>query len=111
MAQAQTVRIPKFNSLADDMEAAIESFLNYGRAKNLSPNTLIYYKHRLRAFRGFRTRPHPGDNHTRCYTGLPGAGNAEDKPIHGQPQLHSRESLFRFSHAGRLHRGEPDQRG
>jgi integrase/recombinase XerD len=53
MADARAVRIPKFNSLADDMEAAVESFLNYGRAKNLSQNTLGYYGHRLQAFRSF----------------------------------------------------------
>jgi integrase/recombinase XerD len=53
MAQARAVRIPQFNSLADDMAAAVESFLNYCRAKNLSKNTLIYYQHRLRAFRDF----------------------------------------------------------
>ncbi|MBP6963843.1 MAG: tyrosine-type recombinase/integrase [Armatimonadetes bacterium] len=47
----QVVRIHA--SLADDMNAAVNGFMNYCRAKNLSPNTISYYRYRLQAFERF----------------------------------------------------------
>ena len=47
----QVVRIHA--SLADDMNAAVTGFMNYCRAKNLSPNTISYYRYRLQAFERF----------------------------------------------------------
>lgn len=50
MAKSQVVRIDSFVSPAEDMTAAVQSFLSYCRAKNLSPNTLAYYNYRLKSF-------------------------------------------------------------
>jgi integrase/recombinase XerD len=60
MAAGQAIRIDAFNSLAEDMPAAIEAFLSYCRAKNLSENTIIYYRYRLGSFKQYLDQNAPG---------------------------------------------------
>lgn len=44
----------------DNLHAAITAFLLYCRARNLSPNTLTYYKYRLLAFTRYLDKSNPG---------------------------------------------------
>ncbi|MCE5197978.1 MAG: tyrosine-type recombinase/integrase [Armatimonadota bacterium] len=60
MATGQLIRIDAFNSLAEDMSAAIEAFLSYCQSKNLSNNTIIYYRYRLESFRRYIDKNAPG---------------------------------------------------
>lgn len=53
MAQTNVVRISQFTSLADDLQAAIDSFFAYCKGKNLSDRTIEYYGHRLQAYRRY----------------------------------------------------------
>lgn len=50
METANVVRISGFSPLSENLSAAIDGFLSYCRSKNLSPNTIIYYRLRLQAF-------------------------------------------------------------
>lgn len=43
----------RFTPLCDDMAAAVCAFLDYARAKNLSPRTVEFYADRMRAFTTF----------------------------------------------------------
>ena len=49
MARANVVRIHSLNSLADDLQSAIDGFLAYCKSKNLSSHTIGYYSYRLHA--------------------------------------------------------------
>jgi integrase/recombinase XerC/integrase/recombinase XerD len=60
MAGAHLIRISSFNHLAENLPAAIESFLNYCRSKNLSGETVKYYRYRLQAFARFLAHDAPG---------------------------------------------------
>lgn len=60
MARSQVVRIDKYISPALDLECAITGFFNYCRARNLSPNTILYYQYRLGAFKRYTDAKHPG---------------------------------------------------
>ena len=60
MAQSNVVRIAKYAPLSEDLGAAIEGFLNCCRSKNLSGNTLIYYRNRLNAFSRYLEETCPG---------------------------------------------------
>ena len=53
MTGGQLLRIGSVANLADSLTAAIDGFLVFCRSKNLSPNTLIYYQYRLRAFQSY----------------------------------------------------------
>lgn len=53
MVTGQTMRVGALTDPAKNLGAAIEHFLTYCQAKNLSGNTLIYYRQRLEAFRSF----------------------------------------------------------
>jgi len=54
------VRLSDFNSLADDMDAAIDAFGAYNKAKNLSPRTLEFYSERLLSFQRYIAARAPG---------------------------------------------------
>ncbi len=56
MPVGQAIRISSATDLADNVTAAVDAFVIYGQAKNLSPNTLLYYQYRLRAFRDYLDR-------------------------------------------------------
>ncbi len=60
MAKANVVRIAGLTHLAEDLTAATESFLNCRKSMNCSPNTIVYYQNRFRAFAGFLDRKAPG---------------------------------------------------
>ena len=49
MARANVVRIHSLNSMADDLQSAIDGFLAYCKSKNLSCHTIGYYAYRLHA--------------------------------------------------------------
>jgi len=53
MAIGQLVRLGWLTDPAHDLNAAIECFLTYCQAKNLSPNTVQYYAYRLGSFRRY----------------------------------------------------------
>lgn len=50
MARGQALRITAFNHIAEDMPSAVQSFLSYCMCKNLSSQTIQYYRYRLDAF-------------------------------------------------------------
>ena len=60
MSKGNVIRLSLEQSLADDMPAAIESFKNYCRSKNLSPNSIAYYHHCLLCFTRFLDSAYPG---------------------------------------------------
>lgn len=60
MEQSNVIRIGKNRSLSEDLPAAIDGFINYCKCKNLSPNTLIYYRSRLDAFHTYVEMSCPG---------------------------------------------------
>lgn len=60
MATGLPTRFSAFRSLADDLDAAKEGFLSYCSAKNLSENTLIYYRQRLDALARYIQTEAPG---------------------------------------------------
>jgi site-specific recombinase XerD len=53
MARTNVVRIAGFNQPADDLSAAIDSFLACCKSRNLSGCTISYYRYRLQAFKAF----------------------------------------------------------
>ncbi|MCE5199566.1 MAG: tyrosine-type recombinase/integrase [Armatimonadota bacterium] len=53
MARTNVVRIPGYNSVVEDLQAAVDSFFAYCKGKNLSERTIEYYGHRLQAFRRY----------------------------------------------------------
>jgi integrase/recombinase XerD len=53
MAVGELIRLGALNDPTRNLSAAIECFLTYCRAKNLSENTLVYYGYRLEAFRRY----------------------------------------------------------
>jgi len=53
MTTRQPTPIRALTAQATDLSAAIDCFLTYCRAKNLSENTLTYYRYRLEAFRRY----------------------------------------------------------
>lgn len=50
MARRELVRIDSSSLGGASLRAAVGSFLGYCASKNLSPNTIIYYRCRLEAF-------------------------------------------------------------
>lgn len=60
MNKRNVIRLSLGQSLADDMPAAIESFKNYCRSKNLSPNSIAYYHHCLLCYTRFLDSTYPG---------------------------------------------------
>ncbi|HEX2975730.1 MAG TPA: site-specific integrase, partial [Bacteroidales bacterium] len=60
MAKAKLLKTINFNSPADDLPTAVECFISYCRAKNLSDNTIGYYGYRLQAFSRYLTKASPG---------------------------------------------------
>ncbi|MBI2843946.1 MAG: site-specific integrase [Armatimonadetes bacterium] len=59
MTRGQVIRLKNLSYLADDMSAAIDSFVSFGSSKNLSENTLSYYRFRLNAFKAFAPNATP----------------------------------------------------
>ncbi|OFX14804.1 MAG: hypothetical protein A2Z18_03565 [Armatimonadetes bacterium RBG_16_58_9] len=53
MAKSNVVRIAALTPLGQDLGEAVNAFLSCCRSKNLSPNTIIYYENRLKAFRRY----------------------------------------------------------
>jgi len=60
MARGQLFRIPAFTPVAQDLATAVEAFLDYCRAKNLSANTIVYYRYRLDALKRYLEGAAPG---------------------------------------------------
>lgn len=60
MAGAQVIRISGLTPLADSLESATEGFLNYCRSRNLSENTVSYYRYRLESFGRYLEGNAPG---------------------------------------------------
>jgi site-specific recombinase XerD len=58
MAGSNVVRIRRLGASAQDLGAAIQGFFSFCRAKNLSPNTLVYYRQRLAAFARYVAEHH-----------------------------------------------------
>ncbi len=61
MTQPNVVRIPSLAPISTDLAAAIDMFLSVCKGKNLSVNTLIYYRTRLQAFSRYVDATCPGD--------------------------------------------------
>jgi len=55
MARANVVRIHAFNSMADDLQSAVDGFVAYCKSKNLSGRTVEYYCYRLQALQTYLT--------------------------------------------------------
>ncbi|MEN6356546.1 MAG: tyrosine-type recombinase/integrase [Armatimonadota bacterium] len=53
MAQGTSIRISEVIRPADSLPSAIDAFMVFCRAKNLSENTLLYYRYRLDSFQRF----------------------------------------------------------
>jgi len=53
MARANIVRNHSLNSMADDLQSAIDGFLAYCKSKNLSSHTIGYYAYRLHALQTY----------------------------------------------------------
>lgn len=60
MQVGQAIRISSHNQLGNNMTAAVDGFLVYCQAKNLSENTLVYYRTRIEAFVRFLGQQAPG---------------------------------------------------
>ena len=60
MATSATLRIHALPTPAQELTAAIDAFNSYGKAKNLSGETLEFHGDRLKAFRNFLA-DHDGD--------------------------------------------------
>jgi len=55
MARANVIRIRDFNSMADDLQSAVDGFTAYCKSKNLSSRTIEYYIYRLQALQTYLT--------------------------------------------------------
>lgn len=53
MARANVIRIRDFNSMADDLQSAVDGFTAYCKSKNLSSRTIEYYSYRLQALQTY----------------------------------------------------------
>lgn len=60
MSVAQVLRVGSLTHPAENMEAAVQSFLGYCESKNLSDNTINYYCYRLQAFQHYMDSNAPG---------------------------------------------------
>lgn len=59
MPRTNIIRLGRLSPISEDLSAAIDCFLSYCESKNLSINTIIYYRNRLQAFLRFSNNSYP----------------------------------------------------